>query len=107
MPSSTEQLSEPRRVPSKFEGLKRLACVGRDARYNRAIVDLDYPSGVARRTLMIIERDHDVDILRGYRPEALRYIDMGASLRQREFLASRGHTEISLEEAAEWLRSLR
>ena len=90
----------------KLEGLKRIVCLGRGARYARAITDLDYPSTTARRTLMIVERDEDVEILRGYDPEKLRYIDMEATPRQRRFLASRGHTEISLEEAREWLKSL-
>ena len=94
MPSST-----------KFDGLKRIVCIGRDARYNRAIIDLNWPSPGAQRKLMVIERDADVEIMRGYRPEEACYIPMSPTPYQLDFLASRRHERISIEEATEWLKN--
>lgn len=86
--------------------LKRLAfIVGRDARVYRAVIDLDldHPSPSQQRTFVIVRDDNDIDLLQGYRPGELRYIADGATPRQLAFLAARGHTEISVAEAREWL----
>ena len=93
-------------MKTKFAKLKRIVCIGRDARFTRAIVELNYPSEGARRKLIIVERDMDVNLLRDYRPDELRYISMSPTAYQRDFLATRRHEPITLEEAGEWLKTL-
>ena len=100
MPNSISQ-----RTKTKFDKLRRIVCIGRDARYTRAIVELAYPSEGGRRKLIIVERDMDVNLLRDYRPEELCYIPMSPTAYQRDFLATRRHEYISLEEAGEWLKT--
>lgn len=83
--------------------LKRIVGVGRDAHYDSLLVDLGYPSARARRRLMVASRDSDMPDLAGYEPRALRYIPMNPTNYQLDFLAARGHTEISIEAARDWL----
>ncbi len=84
--------------------LKRIACIGREARYTRAIIDLDFPTEKAQRAIIIIERDKDVGLLGGYQPDELCYIPMTPTKYQLDFLASRHFSSITIEAAREWLK---
>jgi hypothetical protein len=87
-----------------YSDIRRIVCIGRDARFSRALTELELPTPGARHRLIIVVSDHDVDILRGFRPEELRYIPMSPTQYQLDFLATRRHERISLEEASAWLK---
>lgn len=90
-------------MPSSIS-LKRIVCIGQEASMRRAEVDLDFPTRSQQRHLVIVGNDRDTHALYGYRSEELRFIPMSPSQHQLSFLKSRGHAEISLEDATTWLR---
>jgi hypothetical protein len=93
-------------METKAQAIKRLVCIGRDARMTRAIIDLDYPKKPITEKLFIISEDSDVHLLHGYVPDDVRYVPMAPSAYQLNFLRNRGIQEISLADARAWIKSL-
>jgi hypothetical protein len=86
--------------------LRRIAFVGRTARFNRSIIDLDYPPRSVSPRLIIIEHDEDIHMLSGYMPDEIAFIPQDISPYQMDWLRSRRHKEITLDEAKAFFAGL-
>ncbi len=95
--------------PPTPSSIKRIVFLGRKARMTQFAYELGCsPNELIRRRCMIVSDNFDLDMLRGFRPEELRYVEAGDLTPQMwEFVTSRRHERISIEEAAEWLKSNR
>lgn len=87
--------------------LQYVVFLGERARFDRLVTELDFPRLPTRelqRLLIIVNRDRDLERLRGYRPEAVCFIPAEPTPRMMDFMQAGRHTMITFEETKEWLR---
>jgi hypothetical protein len=85
----------------------RVAFIGPGAMYNRLVRELGYPniSIFTSRTIRI-RHDTELDVLRGYHPDQVRYVPFDPTPLMWDTIRARGFRPTSIEATARWLNSI-